>query len=321
MQVIRGIDSAQFAGVVLTIGNFDGVHRGHQTILETARERANRIGTRLVVMTFDPHPSAVLKPEHAPEVITPLPEKLRCMEAAGVDVVVLVHATPDFLSITCEDFIQRIILARFAPVAMVEGVSFGFGRRRQGDVNTLRDAAAKSGFELEVVEPISVALGGHTDTIISSSVIRHLLACGTVGQAAMCLGRPYRLFGQVVKGAERGRKMGVPTANLRVESQLIPAEGVYAGRAELDGRCVPAAISIGRTPTFETHQLLVEAHFPGFEGDLYGAHIFIDFLAWLRRQERFDSAEVLYRQIEKDISEVRDVLAVYPNHPKLNVIG
>ncbi len=320
MQVIWGIESARFSGVVLTIGNFDGVHRGHQVILATARGRADRSGNQLVVMTFDPHPSAVLKPEHAPEAITPLPEKLRCLEAAGADVVVVVRATPDFLGISAEDFITRVILERFAPVAVVEGASFGFGRRRQGDVNTLREAAAHNGFEVEVVEPISIALGGHTDTIISSSVVRHLLACGTVGQAALCLGRPYRLFGCVVKGVGRGRQLGVPTANIGVESQLIPAEGVYAGRTELDGRVLPAAISVGRTPTFDGTQLIVEAHFPGFEGNLYGSHVHVDFLAWLRRQEKFGTSEVLYRQIQQDITQACEVLDVYPNHPKLNVI-
>ncbi len=321
MQVIWGIESAKFSGVVLTIGNFDGVHRGHQAILATARKRADQAGTQLVIMTFDPHPSAVLKPEHAPEAITPLPEKLRCLEAAGTDVIVVVRATPDFLSISAEDFISKLILERFAPLAVVEGASFGFGRRRQGDVSTLRDAAAHHGFEVEIVEPISIALGGHTDTIISSSVIRHLLACGTVGQAALCLGRPYRLLGRVVKGVGRGRRLGVPTANIGVESQLIPAEGVYAGRTDFDGRFFPAAVSVGRTPTFGGTRLVVEAHFPGFEGNLYGSQVYIDFLAWIRRQEKFDTPETLYRQIQQDIGQAREIVQAYPNHPKLNIMG
>lgn len=326
MQVCE-LQTARFRRVVLTIGNFDGVHRGHQAILAAGRQRADAAGTQLVAMTFDPHPSALLTPDRIPATLTPPPEKHRCLGSAGADVIVVVKTSPEFLAITADRFVKEIILDRFDPVAVVEGASFGYGAHRQGDVNTLREAGATHGFDVEIIEPVRVALGGHPDTVISSSLVRHLLHSGTVDRAAQCLGRPYALLGQVVHGAGRGHTLGFPTANLRVEQQLLPAESVYAGRAfvldartspaptadidlaEAASKAIPAAISIGRKPTFDDHELAIEAFLLDYEGDLYGRTLRIELLDWLRPQQRYDSAEDLCREMETDVARTRALFA------------
>ena len=309
MQVLRSWEDVQLADVVLTIGNFDGVHRGHQAILAAGRRRAQAVACPLVAMTFDPHPLAVLTPGHVPPTLTPTDEKLRLLEQGGVDVAVLVKATPDFLRMAPETFMQHVMVERFAPRAIVEGASFRFGHRRQGDVETLRQAAVGLGFEVEVVEPVRVALGGHPDAVISSSLIRQLLSNGTVDQAALCLGRPYALIGRVTRGAGRGRGLGFPTANVEVAGQLTPAEGVYAGMAELEAGRFAAAVSIGRNVTFEQQELGVEAHLLGFQGDLYERAIRLELLDWVRSHQRFETAEALGRQIQRDLDEVRKAAA------------
>ncbi|GMV98643.1 MAG: riboflavin biosynthesis protein [Phycisphaerae bacterium] len=338
MQVIHGIEAARLSGVVLTIGNFDGVHRGHRALLETGVELARRGGTRLAVMTFEPHPAAILTPDRVPPTLTPPHEKLRLMAAAGAEIVVVVESRPEFFALSAGEFIHDVIVSRFRPRALVEGKDFRFGRHRQGDLALLRAAGAARGFEVHVVEPIRAALGGQPDTVISSSLIRHLLGSGNVDRAAECLGRPYALFGTVQRGSGRGRTLGFPTANLAVEDQLIPAEGVYVGRAAIEGheagewrvadgggrigeetrsagkgesQLRAAAISIGRTPTFESKELLVEAHLLDFDGDLYGRRIRLEFLEWLRAQQRFDSVGLLKDQIARDVKRAREPAATW----------
>ncbi len=311
MRVVRGLDFEPMSGVVLTIGNFDGVHRGHQAILAAGQRRAEDAGTQLVVITFDPHPLAVLTPERLPAMLTPLKEKLRWLENAGADVVVLLPSSHELLAITAENFVADIIVARFRPRAIVEGASFGFGRHREGNVETLKQAAGEYGFEVEVVEPVRIALGGHPDAVISSSLVRQLLGSGTVDQATVCLGRPYALLGRVVPGAGRGAKIGFPTANIDPGGQLIPAEAVYAGRAEVDGRFFAAAISIGRAPTFDGHKVVTEAYLLDFAGDLCGKSIRLEFIDWLRNQVRYATVEDLCQQMAKDVALTRTIAATH----------
>jgi riboflavin kinase/FMN adenylyltransferase len=307
MLVLHGLDSARFEAVVLTIGNFDGVHLGHQAILAAGRRRADAARTRLVAMTFDPHPLAVLTPEHVPAMLTPLEEKLHQLERAGADVAVVVRSSVDLLKISAADFIAEVIVARFRPRAVVEGISFGFGRHREGNVESLQAATGRYGFEVEVVGPVRIALGGHPDTVISSSLVRQLLVSGTVDRAAICLGRPYALLGPVIHGVGRGVTLGFPTANIDPGRQLAPAQGVYAGRSIVDGKPYPAAISIGRNPTFGGHELAVEAYLLDFAGDLYGRSIRIEFLDWLRPQVKYESAEALHDQIARDVELTRKI--------------
>lgn len=325
MELIRTWELLRLSGVVLTIGNFDGVHRGHQAILAAGRRHADRAGTRLVVMTFHPHPAAILSPSASPPMLSPFSERLRWLEMAGADTVVVVESRPDFFAMSADQFVQDVVLTRFRPVAMVEGESFGYGHKRQGDVHTLMAAGRHHGFEVEIVRPIRIALGGHPGAVISSSLVRQLLRSGTVDQAALCLGRPYALFGSVEHGSQRGRTLGFPTVNLNAAGLLIPAEGVYAGRAcqvspgSAQGKCdsgaprsVPAAISIGYCPTFDGQQLLIEAHLLDFHGDLYGRTLRIEFLDWLRGQKSFESKEALCEQIQIDVEMTRRIAADHP---------
>lgn len=309
MQVLQGIEGARFSRSVLTIGNFDGVHRGHQALLSRGREISRLSGAPLVVMTFEPHPAVILTPDRVPPTLTPLHEKLRLLQQAGASATVLVESRLEFFQASAEEFIRDII-ARFRPHAMVEGESFRFGRHRQGDIQMLRTAGSANGFEVHTVEPVRVDLGGHPDTVISSSLIRHLISSGNVDRAALCLGRPYALFGRVLRGAGRGRTLGFPTANLSVEDQLVPPEGVYAGLACVGARSkqltFPAAISIGRTPTFAAQDVVIEAHLLDFHGDLYDQPLRLEFLDWIREQQRFSSAEALREQIERDVARVRE---------------
>ncbi len=304
--IYRDLDHLRLSGVVLTIGNFDGVHRGHQTIIATGRQRAQDAHTKLIAMTFEPHPATVLAPDRVPPILTPLDEKIHCLEAAGTDAVIVVKSRPEFFSCPAETFIDQIIVNCFHPITMVEGASFRFGQHRHGDVEMLEKAGKTRGFDVQVVPPVRVDLGGHPDTVISSSLVRHLLSSGTMDRAVYCLGRPYALFGNVASGAARGRTLGFATANLHVQAgQLIPAEGVYAGKTTIEGQMHPVAISIGTTPTFGGHETIVEAHVLDFGGDLYGQPLRLEFLDWIRPQRKFDSPAALQQQIQADVLQTR----------------
>lgn len=308
IRIHRDLEHLRLSGVVLSIGNFDGVHRGHQAIIGTSKDRARAAGTNMVAMTFEPHPANFLAPDRVPPILTPLDEKIRWLETAGADDVIIVESKPEFFNCPAEVFIDQIVVECFHPIAMVEGASFRFGQHRHGDVEMLREAGKSRGFEMQVVPPVRVNLGGHPDTVISSTLVRQLIGSGTVDRAMMCLGRPYALFGQVSHGAARGRILGFATANLTVHpGQLVPAEGVYAGQTTIDGQIHPVAISIGTTPTFDGRETLVEAHVLDYRGDLYGQLLRIEFLDWLRAQQRFDSPAALQKQIQEDIEQTRQV--------------
>ena len=308
MNVFRSIEAVAppLSGVVLTVGNFDGVHRGHRQILARSARLAADAGATLVAMTFDPHPLTVVAPSRAPALLAPVDEKLRWFADAGVDVAVVAASEPEFLSLSPEAFIDRVVMARFKPRCMVEGASFGFGRGRTGDVNRLAALGRQHGFDVEIVEPVRVDVDDAEPVVVSSSMIRAMLTRGQVEQAARCLGHPYALLGQVVRGAGRGRGLGFPTANLRVvDRQLVPAQAVYAGRAEFGGRTAPAAISIGINATFGGTDVSVEAHLLDVDEDLYDAPLRLELLTRIRDQQRFDSPDALRGRLVKDIEAVR----------------
>jgi riboflavin kinase/FMN adenylyltransferase len=307
MTKIEELGNCSYSDVVLTIGNFDGIHLGHQAILRAARRWADRLASRVVVLTFEPHPLAVLTPEHVPPTLTPLPMKERLLKAAGADDVVALRSTPSLFQTPPMTFVDDVIVKHFAPAAIVEGSSFRFGQHRQGKVEDLEAAGQSRGFETEIIEPTRISLGSEGNTVVSSSLIRQLLLGGTVSQVSACLGRHYMLAGKVVHGAGRGTGLGFPTANIQPEDQLVPAEGVYAGSCELDGRAYPAAISIGQTPTFERQDTIIEGHILDFDGDLYDQRIELSFLQWLREQRRYDSGEALCEQMSRDLAETRRV--------------
>lgn len=308
IQVHEGLDGLRrlAPGGVLSIGNFDGLHLGHRRIIETMKQlRAQGGSGRLAIATFEPHPLTVLRPELAPPRLTPLEQKKQLLAGAGIDDLVILPPTPDVLNVEAEQF-WRILRDEARPKHLVEGSTFNFGKNRGGTIDLLRDWASGTGVQLHLAEDVSVQLLDYTQTAVNSTLIRWLIAHGRVRDAALCLGRPYLLRGEVIKGYQRGRTIGVPTANLDVRDQLIPADGVYSAHCTIGGTTYPVALSIGTLPTFGPDQKRqVEAHLLNFDGDLYGQTIDVAVLDWIRDQRKFDGVEALKRAIARDIECIR----------------
>ncbi len=305
MTILEGLDGLQQlpAGSVLSVGNFDGFHRGHRQILSAARALSHAPGAQpaaLAVVTFEPHPLTVLRPEAAPPRLTPPGLKRALIREAGADYLVVLAPKPEVLDLTAEDF-WAILRDEVRPGHLVEGESFSFGKGRGGNVHRLREWSAGTGVQLDVVPPVSVALLDLRVAPVSSSLIRWLLAQGRVRDAGICLGRAYALEGEVVIGHQRGRTIGVPTANLDCRDQMIPADGVYSGRCVVDGRTYPVAMSIGTNPTFGDRRRQIEAHLVGFAGDLYGLALRVEVTDWVRAMWKFTGVDPLKRQMARDV--------------------
>lgn len=307
MRLVRGSEFTGFSvpASVLTIGNFDGVHCGHRQILAQAGLFAADQRVPVAVLTFEPHPLAVVGPRQAPPRLTPPEERYTLLRQAGADIVAVADSTPALLGLTPEAFIDQVVIPRFHPTHVVEGASFGFGRGRKGTTDTLRDLGRSHGFEVFIVEPVRMQVEHNETVLVSSSLIRALLRAGRVDRAALCLGRAFTLIGVVGRGAQRGVHLGFPTANLDVADQLIPGDGVYSGEAHVSSGSYPAAISIGPAPTFDGGISRVEAHLLGFSGDLYEQPLRLDFHRPLRGQKKFASREELIQQIAADVEQVR----------------
>ncbi len=317
MNTQHGLDALRRLppGSVLSIGNFDGLHLGHREILRTASAlRASSPPSRLAVATFEPHPLTVLRPDRAPPRLTPPDRKRDLLEQAGVDEYVVLPPTPDVLNLTAEQFWQ-VLRDEARPAHLVEGESFNFGKGRGGSIDRLREWTAGSPVRLHVVPPVTVALLDLQIVPASSSLVRWLVAHGRVRDAAICLGRPYELVGPVVKGHQRGRTIGMPTANLDCGDQLVPADGVYAGRCDVGGRVYPVALSVGTMPTFGANARQVEAHLAGFEGDLYGQSLGVEVLDWLREQRKFKGIDALKAQLAQDVRDVMARAGLSPETP------
>jgi riboflavin kinase/FMN adenylyltransferase len=308
-------------GCVLTIGNFDGVHVGHQEILRTARRLAGENGTEMAVMTFEPHPVAVLHPEKASGVLTPLSLKLHLLKDWADRCIIVLEDNRELLNLSPQDFVDEFLMTTLQPSVIVEGDDFNFGADRTGDVNTLIRLGHERGFRVVVVPAKQIELATSQRVRVSSTIIRYMIEGGHVEEAAEALSRPYRLIGPVERGWGRGRKLGFPTLNMQKPSQIIPADGVYAGRVELaDGeqqllpeqRRRPAVFSIGQARTFgDQHPLLIEAHLlTGNVGDMAGKWMAMDFVQRLRSQHKFNTAQELVAQIEKDCEAARQVLGI-----------
>ncbi len=294
----------EFRRSAVSIGNFDGVHLGHARIIERLTATARRLAGRAVVLTFDPAPARVLRPSQTPLPLCGIDRKAQLLADLGADAVIAHPTDEAFLKLGPEQFFHRIVLGELDAQALVEGPNFFFGRDRLGNIEVLGGLCRGSGVALEVVDPVEV-----DGQIVSSSRIRTLLAQGRVDRARQMLTRPYRIRGTVVRGAGRGVDLGFPTANLAGVETLLPGEGIYAGRALVDGRVWPAAISLGPNPTFDEDDLKVEAHLVDYAGTLYDRHIEVDFLWRLRKIERFGSVDDLIAQMERDVAATRQIAA------------
>ena len=309
MEVFRHIATSprRFVAPVLTLGNFDGVHRGHQAILGRVAEIARVRGGEAVALTFNPHPVAVLRPERAPALITSLRDKIRLMAAVGVDVLVVQHFTPAFAQLSAEAFIERFVVQRLRATRLVVGHSVSFGHERRGDSALLAELGKRLGFEVEVVGPIGV--DGHE---VSSSAVRRAIAAGDVALATKLLGRPHRLGGRVVPGRRRGATIGFPTANVRVRVGMSPPDGVYAVRVQYREAWLDGVANIGTNPTFGDVPRALEAHLFDFDADLYGERVSVAFIERLRSEIAFSSVEALVAQIGRDAERARAILAARP---------
>lgn len=313
MKCIRNIaDLGQLSGGAVTIGNFDGVHRGHRKILEQLKDKAAKHNGPAVVFTFDPHPVRLLRPEQAPPPLTWTTRKADLVSDLGVDGLVAYPTSLDLLKLTPREFFEQIIVGQLNAQAMVEGPNFFFGKGRAGDINVLRQLCEEHNIDLEIVEPLTSSQTGD-DTLISSSRVRSAIADGDVDSAREMLTQPYRLRGMVTHGAARGAQIGFPTANLNAIDTLIPAIGVYAGRAYTGGDIHPAAVHIGPNPTFDEAAAKVEVHLIDFHGDLYGQPLEVDFLKRLRGITKFGGVDELVAQLKKDVAAAK---AAQPGHPQ-----
>ena len=292
----------------IAIGNFDGAHRGHAVLLKALARRAGQVGGPAVAITFDPHPLSILRPDSRLELLTTPDERAEYLLQLGADEVLILHVTAELLDLGAEEFFSRVIMDRLDARAMVEGPTFAFGRRREGDLDLLGRLCGESDVVLEVIAP--VALDGAE---VSSSRIRADLHRGDVASARRFLGRTYSLRGHVVPGARRGRTIGFPTANLERVDTIIPGDGVYAVRATLPGGEVCAgAANIGPNPTFAEQLRKIEVHLLDFTGDLYSQTVSIDFVERLRDTRPFPSVAHLVAQLRQDVVQVRSLIPSTP---------
>lgn len=292
---------------VLTIGNFDGVHRGHLALFDKVKEIGKAVNGQSVVITFDPHPVKVMKPGNGPLLITPIREKLKLISDAGIDVIFCISFNKQFSSISARDFVKEILVDRIGVREIVVGYDYAFGRGRLGDIKLLQDMGKEFGFNVHVIEPI------HLDkTLVSSTYIRDLLLKGDLVEAKRLLGRDYQISGTVIKGAGRGTNLlGIPTANLRTPDELIPKKGVYAVVADMEDGSYYGVCNIGNNPTFGANALSIETHLLDFNKDILGKEFTIRFLHRLREEKEFDSKEKLADQIRKDIKRARKLFGLY----------
>jgi riboflavin kinase / FMN adenylyltransferase len=294
---------ARWTHPVLALGNFDGLHRGHVKIIERVNRRAGERGSTSVVMTFDPHPPRVVRPDKAPPLIMTKAQRLEAIAAAGIQGTAVVRFTHELSQWDPETFVRAVLVDWLRVAEVWVGANFLFGRDRAGNFSLLRALGARYGFRAEKIDPVR-----YREFVVSSTRIRRLIGEGRVDEAGALLGHSYYVDGTVVEGARRGRELGCPTANLDVVNELVPPNGVYATTVQLDSVIHPSITNIGVRPTFgDSVQPVVETHVLGFEGDLYGAPMRLGFVQRLRDERAFESVEQLRAQIDADRQRARSL--------------
>ncbi|MFG2562534.1 bifunctional riboflavin kinase/FAD synthetase [Streptomyces sp. NPDC048496] len=314
MQRWRGLEDIpqDWGRSVVTIGSYDGVHRGHQLIIGRAVDRAREFGVPSVVVTFDPHPSEVVRPGSHPPLLAPHHRRAELMAELGVDALLILPFTTEFSKLAPADFIVKVLVDKLHAQLVIEGPNFRFGHRAAGNVQLLTECGATYDYGVEVIDLVLSGEAGGGEPF-SSTLTRRLVAEGDVAGAAEVLGRPHRVEGIVVRGAQRGRAMGFPTANVEtLPHTAIPADGVYAGWLNVDDEAMPAAISVGTNPQFDGTERTVEAYAIDRVGlDLYGLHVSVDFLAYVRGMQKFDSIEDLLVAMAADVKRAGELIAAH----------
>ncbi|SNR84897.1 bifunctional riboflavin kinase/FAD synthetase [Blastococcus mobilis] len=315
----RGLDvtPGDLGRTVVTVGMYDGVHRGHQELIGTAVARARAMGRPCLLLTFDPHPAEVIRPGSHPAILTSMDRKAELVAGLGVDAMCVLPFTPEFMRLSSESFTHTVLVEHLHAARVVVGENFTYGHKAAGNVGTLTQEGRRFGFAVEGVA-LAAAESDGGEVTISSTYIRACIAAGDMASAARALGRPHRVDGVVVRGDRRGRDMGYPTAN--VESPpftAVPADGVYAGhlvtrdpRTGASRERFPAAISVGTNPTFQGSRRTVEAYVLDYDGDLYGEHVGVEFVQRLRPMAAFPDVDALLAAMAKDVTDTRTILGL-----------
>lgn len=304
--VVRDDDElpSQLRRAFIAIGNFDGVHRGHRTVIDRAIELAREDRRPALALTFEPHPRAFFRKDQPMFRLTPEPEKLRLLAATGLDGAVVMNFDGRLAGLSAKEFIADILVKRLSVVGVVVGESFHFGRRRQGTPQFLQEEGEERGFEVELMKPLAFR-----GAPVSSSAIREALEKGEVENAAKLLGYTWFVSGKVIHGDKRGRELGYPTANVALDPACGLAHGIYAVRVRVRGEIHDGVASFGRRPTFGGGAPLLEVFLFDFEGDIYDEAIDVAFIGWIRPEEKFDGVEALKRQMDADSEQAREKLA------------
>ncbi len=306
MQIIRHIDDPAlgFDGSSVTLGNFDGIHVGHQALIKNAVDDAQRLGLRSAVLTFEPHPLRVLAPERAPKMLLTHKDKMQLLQFLGVDRVVIQQFDLSFAAIGAEEFVRKYLVERLRAKKVWVGKDLRFGKGRAGDIDKLRAWGAQLGFDVGIVEPVMVC-----GERVSSSRIRELLGVGQVARVQPMLARYYFVSGKVVSGHRRGRELGFPTANIASRAEIVPCDGIYATLFHLGENILPSVTSIGSNPTFGAGPRTIESYILNFDREIYGESVKLSFLARLRGEKNFASVELLIEQIRQDVAEADALIA------------
>jgi len=307
-QIVRGEAGTLAAGplgaCVVAIGNFDGVHRGHRAVIDAALTRAHALGRKAAALTFDPHPRSFFRPDLPMFRLTTERDRLRLLAATGLDGAVILRFDAALAATSAQDFVSRILVGCLGIAGAAIGFDFHFGMDRKGSPAYLAGQGAELGFAVDIVAPLQ-----DEGRPVSSGAVREALAAGKVVEAAELMGGPWFVSGEVIHGEKRGRDLGFPTANVRLDPSCALKHGIYAVRAAAGGRIVDGVASFGRRPMFDNGAPLLETFLFDFAGDLYGKTIDVAFIGWIRGEQTFDSVEVLKRAMDKDVARAKDVLA------------
>lgn len=313
MRLIRHVDEIPAAarGCVVALGNFDGFHRGHQAVIGEAGRIARAMGVPLAVMVTEPHPVRFFAPDTPPFRLTPFRERAQLLEDFGVDSLLVLPFDKDLAGMSAQDFVLDILIGGLGALHVVVGYDYRFGKKRGGDTAMLGWMGEMEGFGLTVMEPVTVGLEGFAGEIYSSTLIRNALRAGEARKAAALLGHWWSINGRVAKGDQRGRTIGFPTANVELGDSLEPKLGVYAVRVIVEGEddYHQGVANIGRRPTFDKRDILLEVHLFDFSGDLYDRHVRVELVAFLREERKFSGLDALKAQIQEDARTARTVLA------------
>jgi len=306
--VVRGDAAAlapgALAGCVVAIGNFDGVHRGHRAVIAAALQRARALGRPAAALTFDPHPRTFFRPDLPVFRLSTGPDKMRLLAATGLDGAVILRFDAALAATSAQDFIAKILVGRLGIAGAAIGFDFHFGKDRQGSPAYLAEQGAELGFAVDIVPPLQ-----DEGRPVSSGAVREALAAGRVVEAGELIGAPWFVSGEVIHGEKRGRDLGFPTANVRLDASCGLKHGIYAVRAAIDGRLVDGVASFGRRPTFDNGAPLLEVFLFDFSGDLYGKAIDVAFIGWIRGEEKFASIDALKQAMDMDVVHAKDALA------------